>query len=448
VLESGEIDLFRSMTIIGIILGLSCISANAQIDRISVADGGVEANGGSDQPAVSDNGQVIAFRSNASNLVAGDTNGWSDVFVRNLSAGTTAIVSLQPDGSETPDFSSRPSISDHGRFVAFEGKSPVNNQIQAALADLQNGTVVHLLPREENNVPVPAHQAQVELEISGNGQFVGLRSRDTFSDVWPPSIRPPADDQNSAFDVFVYDRVTAPTPALERISRDSAGSGSDADSRRPALSDDGRIVAFMSYSEILSSDGNNRPDIFVKDRQTGVLERISSPDGVVVADGASFNPAVSADADVVAFRSEASNLVSGDSNGRWDIFARVRSSATTERISVASDGAQANHNSLEASVSDDGRFVTFRSMASNLVAGDNNRRDDIFVHDRVEDLTARVGQPPGGESNGHSANPKISGDGAWIVFVSEASNLVPGDDNASRDVFRAPNPLFATREGE
>jgi len=277
---------------------------------------------------------------------------------------------------------------------------------------------------------------------------VGLRSRDTFSDVWPPSIRPPADDQNSAFDVFVYDRVTAPTPALERISRDSAGSGSDADSRRPALSDDGRIVAFMSYSEILSSDGNNRPDIFVKDRQTGVLERISSPDGVVVADGASFNPAVSADADVVAFRSEASNLVSGDSNGRWDIFARVRSSATTERISVASDGAQANHNSLEASVSDDGRFVTFRSMASNLVAGDNNRRDDIFVHDRVEDLTARVGQPPGGESNGHSANPKISGDGAWIVFVSEASNLVPGDDNASRDVFRAPNPLFATREGE
>lgn len=433
---------------LALLLALLCLSANAQVERISIADGGVEANAGSDQPAVSDDGQVIAFRSNASNLVAGDTNDWSDVFVRDLSGGTTAIVSLQPDGSETPDFSSRPSISDDGRFVAFEGKSAVNNQIQAALADLQNGTVEHLLPREVNNGPQPANQAQVELEISGNGQFIGLRSRGTFSNVWPDSIRPPADDQNGAFDVFVYDHITEPTPVLERISRDSAGTGSDADSRWPALSDDGRLVAFMSYSEILTSDGNNRPDIFVKDRQTGVLERVSTPDGVIVANGASFNPAVSADADVIAFRSEASNLVPGDSNGRWDIFVRVRSSATTERISVASDGSQADHNSLEASVSDDGRYVAFRSMASNLAAGDTNGRDDIFVHDRVDDLTARVGQPAGGESNGHSANPKISGDGAWIVFVSEASNLVPGDDNASRDVFRAPNPLFTTRGGE
>lgn len=419
-------------------------TAEAQTARVSVAGGGIEANAGSDQPAISDDGQVIAFRSNASNLVANDTNGWSDVFVRDLSSGITSIVSLLPDGSETLNRSSRPSISDDGRYVAFEGRA-TSLVIAAALADLQAGTVDHFLPRENNGAPGTPREAQLEVTIAGNGQFIGLRSKSTFSDVWPDSIRPPADDQNSAYDVFVYDRVTMPTPALERISRDSAGTGADADSRGPALSDDGRFVAFMSYSEILDSDGNNRPDIFVKDRQTGVLERVSTPDGITVANGASFNPAVSADADIVAFRSEASNLVSGDSNKRLDIFVRARSSAITERISVASDGSQANHHSLEPSISDDGRYVAFRSMASNLVAGDNNQRDDIFVHDRDTRQTARVGQPAGGESDGHSAAPAISGDGAWIVFSSVATNLVPGDDNAATDIFRAPNPLFTMR---
>jgi Tol biopolymer transport system component len=163
--------------------------------------------------------------------------------------------------------------------------------------------------------------------------------------------------------------------------------------------------------------------------------------------GGSFNPAVSADAMVVAFRSEASDLIAGDDNGRWDIFVRDRAAATTTRISVASDGTQADHHSSEASISDDGRFVAFRSLATNLVPGDTNGRADIFVHDRATGQTVRVSQPAVGESDGNSAAPAISGNGAWIVFESDATNLVAGDTNAARDIFRAANPMAAGNRG-
>src|SRR6056297_3336071 len=448
VLESREADLFRSMAIIGLILGLSCISANAQIDRISVADGGVEANGGSDYPAVSDDGRIIAFQSNADNLVAGDTNTWTDVFVHDVATGTTELISLQPNGNETPGFSMRPSISDDGRFVAFEGKSAVSFVSLAAVADRQAGTVEHFLPRTLGGGAAAPRFAQSEPGISGSGQFIALRALDEFFDLWPASIRPPNDDNNSAIDVYVYDRATQPTPPLERSSRDSLGVELDADSRWPSLSDDGRFVVFMSYSDGLVSDSNEQPDVFLKDRQTGLLELISTADGIGTGNGASFNPEVSADANVIAFRSDASDLVPGDSNERWDIFVRRRDTATTERISVASDGTQANHHSMEASISDDGRFVVFRSMASNLVPGDGNQRDDIFLHDRSTGQTVRVGQPATGESNGHSFNPVISGDGAWVLFVSYADNLVPDDSNGESDIFRTPNPLYSVRVGE
>ncbi|RFF29151.1 hypothetical protein DZC52_14975 [Wenzhouxiangella sediminis] len=433
---------------VGLLLAMTS-PIHAQLERVSVAGEGSQANADSYQAAISDDGSVIAFRSNASNLVAGDTNQWSDIFVRDLGAGTTVIASRQPDGSESVNFSQRPSLSGDGRYVVFE--TPYENQtiLSTGLYDreLDSNSYLLFLQNSAGNPSYP-RQARLEPVLSGDGAILALRSRGEFQSVSPPAAAPPDDDNNFAHDVFVYAWAASPVESMRRVSRLTTGDELDADSRRPALSHDGSRVAFMTYSDLLASDTNSRPDVVVKNTVSGVLELVSVTPAGFAGNGGSFNPAVSADAVIVAFRSEASDLVAGDDNGRWDIFVRDRTAATTIRVSVASDGTQADHHSSEASISDDGRFVAFRSLAANLVPGDTNGRADIFVHDRVTGQTVRVGQPAVGESDGHSAAPAISGNGAWIVFESDASNLVPGDTNRARDIFRAANPLAAgIREG-
>src|SRR3989442_1062694 len=139
-------------------------------------------------------------------------------------------------------------------------------------------------------------------------------------------------------------------------------------------------------------------------------------------------PVVSADGLVAAFDSVATDLVGGDNNGVDDVFAHDRSSGTTERVSVDSKGKQANGLSLWPSVSGDGRFVAFQSVATNLVPGDTNGAQDVFVHDRLTGVTMRasVASHSGRQADGASNGPAISADGRFVAFVSGASNLVPG----------------------
>ena len=417
-------------------------AATAQIERISVADEGSQANLGSAQAAISQDGSVIAFHSNADNLIAGDTNGWGDVFVRDLVAGTTEIASLRPDGGETQSYSRRPSLSDDGRLVAFQARNGFRTTV-TGLTDWTDGTTIHLVLETSGGNPANARTPRLEPALSGDGRFLAFQTLSSLNDAWPVSLRPIADDLNTTHDVFVFHLDTEPTPALERVSRLSSGAELDADSRSPVFNRDGRFVAFMTYSDLLVDDANEHPDIVVKDRQSGVLEVISVTVGSSTGNGGSFNPRLSSDANLVVFRSEASDLVANDTNGRWDIFVRDRSAGITSRISVASDGSQANHNSMEASVSADGRYVAFRSLASNLVADDSNNCADIFVHDRDTGQTAIVSRPSGGQADGHSANPALSGNGQWIVFESDATNLVAGDTNQVRDIFRAANPFWS-----
>ncbi|MGK7296956.1 MAG: TolB family protein [Candidatus Wenzhouxiangella sp. M2_3B_020] len=421
----------------------ACSTGNAQIERISVADDEAQANADSYQASISDDGSVVAFRSNADNLITGDTNDWTDVFLRDMDTGTTARISLQPDGSETPAYSMAPSISDDGNTVAFESRVQMNKVTLTAVFDATTGTVEQLLPREVSGNPASRHKGRLLPSLSGNGQFVAFHSKSPFQDAYPASVRPPNDDANGTFDVFVFDIATDPAPPLERVSRDSSGDGGRGESASATLSDDGNVVAFHSYADdLVADDLNGHEDAFVRFRNAGSSTLMVSvtPAGIP-GNGDSLRPFVSGNGDFVAFRSQASDLVAGDTNGHWDIFVRDLTTDTTERVSVASDGNQAEHDSFEPGLSDDGRFVVFRSMAANLVAGDTNARADVFVHDRTTGETIRVSGPATGESDGHSYNPVISGDGGWIAFESDATNLVPGDTNAARDVFRVANPL-------
>jgi len=196
-------------------------------------------------------------------------------------------------------------------------------------------------------------------------------------------------------------------------------------------------VAFASdASSLVSGDTNYGWDVFVHDRQTGVTEIVSVSSSGEQGNLSSDEPSISADGRFVAFESYAFNLVSGDTNEVSDIFVHDRQTGATERVSVSTSGAQGNDDSWQSSISADGRFVAFQSYASNLVSGDTNDTEDIFIHDRQTGMTELVSVSSSGEQAcGYSNWASISADGRFVAFYSPASNLVSGDTNGWEDVF-------------
>ncbi len=235
-------------------------------------------------------------------------------------------------------------------------------------------------------------------------------------------------------DIFVHDRQLGTT---ERVSVDSTGAEGNGYSTFPSISADGRFVAFQSQaSNLVAGDSpNGFEDIFVHDRQNATTERVSLDSSGAEADSNSEWCAISGDGRCVAFHSDATNLVVGDTNGLLDVFVHDRQSGMTERVSVDPIGAQGNMASVRPAISADGRFVSFDSEGSNLVAGDSNGFEDTFVRDRQLGSTERVSvDAAGAEGNSLSENPSISSDGRFVAFDSDASNLVAGDTNTSYDV--------------
>jgi cysteine-rich repeat protein len=223
----------------------------------------------------------------------------------------------------------------------------------------------------------------------------------------------------------------------ERVSVDSAGMQANAGSAVSGISADGRRVAFASTaSNLVPADTNLQSDVFVRDRTAGATLRMSVDSSGAQATGSSITPAMAGDGNTVTFVSSAANLVAGDTNGRLDVFVHDLVTGGTERMSVASDGAQATSDSFAPSLSHDGRRVAFVSLASNLVGGDTNNTFDVFVHDRTTATTVRVSVDSAGmQTNGPSFAPRLSADGLMIVFHSQATNLVAGDTNGVSDVF-------------
>lgn len=232
-----------------------------------------------------------------------------------------------------------------------------------------------------------------------------------------------AQDAGPAAQVFVRDRASGRTTL---VSVGPNGEPGDADSDAPSISGDGRYVAFASQaSNLVAGDTNGVADIFVHDRIAGATQRVSMTAGGGQANDHSDAPAISADGRVVAFTSRASNLVAADSNATTDVFAHDRASGATSRVSISSGGGQADGPSGDPSISGDGRYVVFASQASDLVAGDTNDEVDVFLHDRATQTTQRVSVGAGGgQADGPSQAPSISPDGDYVVFQTGAGNLL------------------------
>ena len=241
-------------------------------------------------------------------------------------------------------------------------------------------------------------------------------------------------DTNGVGDVFVRDRQTGITT---RVNLSSSGSQADGwDSGAGLITPDGRYVTFTTRaSNLVPGDTNGMTDVFVHDRQTGQTTRVSVSSSATEGDNVSYGGPISADGRYVAFDSFATNLVPGDTNGTWDVFLHDRQTATTTRVSLGQAGAQASGEA--PSISADGRFLAFFSTASNVVPNDTNGVADLFVRDLIAGTTERISVATGGgQSNGFSTNPVVSADGRYVVFESDATNLVTPDANGTEaDIF-------------
>jgi hypothetical protein len=366
---------------------------------------GAFANGSSDWGSISDDGRFVAFASAAGNLNADtagkpiDTNNASDVFLRDLRGGSTIPLSRATDGKDGDGISIRPRISGDGRWVVFESTSTnlvagdANKQSDIFLVELTQDFFsgpVRVLSRQRISTDAAGVEATNDSHfpsISNDGQFVAFQS---------------------------------------------------------------------SAENLVTGDTNKQSDIFVKNTLTGEVQLISqaapADDGTpgVQGDGSSTVPMISGDGRFVAFVSDATNLVGDDTNGKRDVFVKDRETGAIERVSVSDDGTEGDADSSPANpgpngrgtapfipaISDDGNLVMFASDATNLALDDNNLMTDVFVRDRAAGTTTRLSASTSGlEGDAASGDVALSGDGSLAAFTSRATNLIPADGNSSQDVF-------------
>jgi Tol biopolymer transport system component len=395
--------------------------------RASVASDGTQADTASIHPALSAEGRFVAFESRATTLVAGDAARLSDVFVHDRASGATERVSLAADGTDARGGSERPRLSADGRFVVF-----TSNAANLVAGDTNRATDVFVRDRVAGTT-VRASVASDGAE-GNDDSFDGVLSADGHVVVFATSATNLVPGDANGVDIVVRDLANGTTT---QASVASDGTRADGESVNPAVSADGRFVAFESQAtNLVPGDTNGVGDVFVHDRATGATTRVSIAADGSQSDGESFRPVISADGSIVVFESRADNLIAGDSNAAADVFLHDRATGATSRVSVASDGTGGDRTSYLAGVSGDGRLVAFTSEATNLVPGDTNGMPDVFVHDRATGMTARASlSSDGAEADGSSHGQALSLDGAIVAFESEATNLVPGDTNGVTDVF-------------
>jgi hypothetical protein len=336
--------------------------------------------------------------------------------------GDTTVVSFSStSGNVVEGFDYQ--VSADGRYTVFATTGQVIDSVppvseaQVYLYDRLNGQheLVSVGTRGE-----PANGWCESKGISADGRFVSMSC--TFATNLIPG-------DTREVGLVVRDRIAKTT---QRVSFSPGGF-------RSALSGDGRYVAFATEAALVPGDTNGTNDVYLWDRQTLVNERVSVGYGAGQPNGSSSFPDLSDDGRFVVFISSATNLVPGDTNGQRDVFVRDRLNKQTRRVSVNSTGAQANDTSSFPVISANGRVVAFSSDATNLVPGDRNDRPDHFVHDLATGRTERVNVSSSGQSTRDgdtlATDISVSGNGRFVSFASRSARLVPNDTNGQTDVF-------------
>ena len=395
--------------------------------RMSVSSSGIEGIRASGVPAISADGRFVVFASDANNLVPDDTNGYSDIFLRDRQAGTTVRVSLDISGAQLNWPSFNPAISADGRVVAF------CSSVGVFVRTLATGVAERV---DVNPVGGSPNGFACLPSLSGDGGLVAFRSNATNL---------VASDTNGATDIFVRERATGAT-RLASVS--GAGVQANGGSDNAAVSADGRYVVFESdASNLVAGDTNSSKDVFAYEMSTGATARISLNGAGAQGNLFSFQPSISAGGRYVAFSSGANNLVAGDTNVQTDVFVRDRDAdangvfdepgtGSTSRVSVFTSGAQAANASQLPAISGDGRMVAFWSSAA-LVRDAAPSPGSVYIRDLETGETLRGSLADDGSAASATGDARVglSGDGRFIAFTSGSANVVPGDTNGETDVF-------------
>jgi len=416
--------------------------------RISVASDGTQGNASTEddrwtnQRRTSHDGRFVVFTSYADNLVPGDTNGSADIFVRDMLTGQTTRVSVASDGSQADGDSGLPCLSGDGRWVAFASSASnlvegdTNGLTDVFVHDRQTGTTSRVSVHSSGQQAARGNSGVSS--ISDDGRYVAFKSDannliGSDLDLDGECERSEGCDTNNRADVFVHDRQTHQTT---RVSVGPGGAENGAPSAAPSISADGRYVAFEAVNSALvpGSPSTGYYGIFLRDLVAGQTHLIAQGN-----DG-SQQATLSADGRFVAFFSAATDLVASDANAtHWDVFVHDRQTGQTTLESVSTGGSQGWYNSFCPSISADGRYLSFTSDAANLVDWpeyDGNVLRDVYWRDRQTRVTRRISKSPGGaDTNGESSWNSISGNGRYVLYASEASNLVADDTNGVADNF-------------
>ena len=394
----------------------------AQTSRVSVDSAGMEGDYGSYGPSISSDGRCVAFNSDASNLVAGDANGATDVFVHDRETGQTTRVSVDSAGIEGNGQSGWASISGDGRYVAFSGYASnlvlrdTNGRDDVFVHDRQTGETTRV---SIDSAGQEGNDTSYAPSLGFDGRFVAFGSQ---------ASNLVGGDLNGKPDMFVHDRATGQTT---RVSVDSAGNEGNDTSSFGSITSDGRWVTFGSFAtNLVVGDTNGWHDVFVHDRQTGQTTRASVDSAGNQGNERSGNPSIAPNGRYVGFESLATNLVAGDTNGASDSFVHDMQTGQTTRVSVDSQGNQGNGTSVRASMSSDGRYTAFSSKAGNLVPGDTNNLWDVFVRDR-QDCAASAYVYCTAKTTSSGCTPAISFSGvpsatAFSGFTVSASQVEAG----------------------
>jgi Tol biopolymer transport system component len=407
--------------------------------RVSTTASGAQATGGgATKASISPDNRFVTFASDAANLVSGDTNGLRDVFLKDLQTGAVTRLSTDATGTlSTNGPSFLPIFSPDGRYVAFQSEATnlvsgdTNGFQDVFLKDLQSGAVTRL---STDSSGAQVGGVSLNAVFSSDGQYLAFNSY---------AAGLVGGDTNLAADIFLKDLQTG---TVTRVSTDSAGAqGAGGLSLEPVISPDGRYVAFTSsFTNLVADDTNGQADVFLKDLQTGAVSRISTDaSGAQAIGGTSQVAAFSPDGKFIAFQSNATNLTANDTNGKTDIFLKNLETGAIERISTTASGSQATGGASSVAnpsrpiFSNDGRYIVFHSDATNLVGGDTNGSMDLFLKDLRTGAVTRVSTDASGAeaTGGDSLWASMSPDGRFLSFLSDATNLVAGDTNGQRDVF-------------
>ena len=390
------------------------VAADNTTERISVSSDGSQSNAASSNPSISADGRYIAFTSDADNLVPGDTNGFSDIFIRDTVLNTTVRVSISSTGDESNGYSNEPAISADGRYVTFTSyadnlvSGDTNGVLDIFLRDIVLGITKRI---SITNTGDESNGYSNEPAISADGRFIVFSSYATNLVSY---------DTNGKCDIFLYDNDSS---QIARLSVSNTSNEANDDNKNPTINGDGNLIAFISYANnLVENDTNSYSSLYLYNRTSGTMEKVNTSD----FEGSYYNfynPSISADGSYLAFTS----------TWGWSLLIYNIISKTIEEVEISWNG-EPNSMTIEPSISADGRYVAV-SSANKEISDTIDRGMDVYIYDQFSKTIKIISSSTGEVSFFSSYQPSISADGHTVAFSSLSYEIISDDTNNCKDIF-------------